>query len=177
MRYLVFSDLHGSSFYAEKIKEKIEKYNPDKIVLLGDIYYHGPRNGLPYEYAPMKVSEILNSYCDKIICVKGNCDAEVDEMISKFAFNENAEIIINGKKVRFTHGHKENIDAYPKGIDVLIYGHFHTGFIRRCEEGVCVNSGSISLPKGGTPNSFLLIDDCVISLLDEFDTVLDKIEI
>ena len=177
MRYLVFSDLHGSSHYAQKLKEKMEKYNPDKLVLLGDIYYHGPRNGLPYEYSPMKVSEILNAYSDKIICVKGNCDAEVDEMISTFTFEPSADICLAGKNVRFTHGHKQNIDNYPAGIDVLIYGHFHTGFIKKCDGGVCINAGSISLPKNNTPNSFLLIEDNVISLLDEEDNVIDKIEL
>lgn len=177
MRYLVFSDLHGSSYYAQKIKEFMGKYSPDKLVLLGDLYYHGPRNSLPYEYSPMSASEVLNEFCDKIICIKGNCDAEVDEMLSKFSFSEHVDVLINNKKIRFTHGHKENIDAFPSDIDVLIYGHFHTGFIKKLNDKIYINSGSITLPKNGTSHSFLLIEDNVVTLLDEFENVIDKIEL
>ena len=177
MKYLVFSDLHGSSFYAEKIKELMGKFNADKLILLGDLYYHGPRNSLPYEYAPMKVSEILNEFSDKIICIKGNCDAEVDEMISKFTFNKSVDMLINNKKVRFTHGHKENIDNPPSDVDVLIYGHFHTGFIKSEQGKVFINAGSITLPKNATPHSFLLIEDNSVTLIDEFLNEIDKIEL
>ena len=87
MKAVVISDIHGSGYYAEKIKEINERENPDKIILLGDLYYHGPRNELSQEYKPMKVAEILNSLKDKLLVVRGNCDAEVDEMISDFKFN------------------------------------------------------------------------------------------
>ena len=88
MKVLVISDIHGSGYYAEKIKEINEKEKPEKIILLGDLYYHGPRNNLSQEYNPMKVAEILNSLKDKLLVVKGNCDAEVDEMISEFEFKD-----------------------------------------------------------------------------------------
>lgn len=88
MKAVVISDIHGSGYYAEKIKEINERENPDKIILLGDLYYHGPRNELSQEYKPMKVAEILNSLKDKLLVVRGNCDAEVDEMISDFKFND-----------------------------------------------------------------------------------------
>ena len=175
MKYLIASDVHGSKESAKKIIEISNNEKVDKIILLGDLYYHGPRNSLPYEYAPMKVSEILNEFSDKIICIKGNCDAEVDEMISKFTFNNSVDMLINNKKVRFTHGHKENIDNPPSDVDVLIYGHFHTGFIK-CEQGkVFINAGSITLPKNATPHSFLLIEDNVVTLIDEFLNEIDKI--
>ena len=105
MKYLVISDIHGSSFYANKIQEIYNKENPDKIILLGDLYYHGPRNSLTEEYNPMEVAKILNQYKDKILCTKGNCDAEVDEMISEFKLEEHIELKINGEDFFFSHGH------------------------------------------------------------------------
>ena len=98
MKYIIASDIHGSSYFAKKLKAIIDKENPDKIILLGDIYYHGPRNSLPKKYNPMRVCEILNSYADKIICVKGNCDAEVDQMISNFNIQDSYEFDLNGNK-------------------------------------------------------------------------------
>jgi len=166
MKYLVVSDIHGSSFYANKIKEIFSKENPDKLILLGDLYYHGPRNPLTRDYNPMEVSNIFNSLKDKILCVKGNCDAEVDQMISEFEIQDNVELTINNKKIFFTHGHKHNIDNIPEGIDVLVYGHFHTGFIKEKDCVIVVNAGSISLPKENTANSYLVIDDNEIKLFD-----------
>lgn len=174
MKYLVISDIHGSNYYAKKIEEIYNKENPDKIILLGDLYYHGPRNPLTEEYNPMEVSNLLNSLKDKILCTRGNCDADVDEMISEFEFNDNIEIDINRKKFFFTHGHKFNIDNIPNNIDVLVYGHFHTGFIKEKDGVICVNSGSISLPKDGTKNSYLIINDNEIILKDVGANVIDK---
>ena len=174
MKYLVVSDIHGSSYYANKISEIYNDEKPDKIILLGDLYYHGPRNPLTKEYNPMEVSKIFNSLKDKILCIKGNCDAEVDEMISKFEFHESISIDINGLKYFFTHGHKYNIDNIPEGINVLVYGHFHTGFIKEKDGVVCINSGSISLPKENTKNSYLIINDNEIILKDADGEMIDK---
>ena len=110
MKLLIFSDIHGSSYYANKLKEIVSIENPDKIVLLGDLYYHGPRNNLSQEYAPMEVAKVLNELKDKLMVVRGNCDAEVDEMISEFKFEDHIFDTINGKRVYFTHGHKYNIE-------------------------------------------------------------------
>ena len=99
MKLLIISDIHGSSYYAEKIKEIEAKENPDQIILLGDLYYHGPRNELTQEYNPMKVAGVLNDLKDKIRAVRGNCDAEVDEMISDFKLEPYIEMQVNGKKV------------------------------------------------------------------------------
>ena len=109
MKAVVISDIHGSGYYAEKIKEINERENPDKIILLGDLYYHGPRNELSQEYKPMKVAEILNSLKDKLLVVRGNCDAEVDEMISDFKFHDKIELTIGGARFFFTHGHIYNM--------------------------------------------------------------------
>ena len=167
MKVLVFSDIHGSSYYANKIKEIVEKENPEKIILLGDIYYHGPRNDLSQEYAPMKVAEVLNGLKEKLLVVKGNCDAEVDEMISEFKFEDHLLLNINGKNIYFTHGHKYNIEVIPyEDFEILIYGHIHQGFIQEKEGYIFANPGSISLPKCGTAHSYLVLDDGLITLKD-----------
>lgn len=177
MKYLVVSDIHGSEYYANKIKEIDEKEEADKIILLGDIYYHGPRNPLTRVYNPGEVANILNSLKEKILCVKGNCDAEVDEMISEFKFKDKIELTINGKRVLFTHGHKYNIDNIPQNVDILIYGHFHTGFIQEKNGIICINSGSISLPKNNTKNSYLIIDDNKIMLKDLEENLIAEVKI
>ena len=176
MRYLVVSDIHGSAYYANKIKEIFNRENPDKLILLGDLYYHGPRNPLTRDYNPMEVSRIFNSLKDNILCVRGNCDAEVDQMISEFEIQDNLELSIDDKNFFFTHGHKYNIDNIPDGIDVLIYGHFHTGFIKEKNNVIVVNAGSISLPKEKTANSYLIIDDKEIVLYDVDGNMIDKVE-
>ena len=176
MKILVASDLHGSGYYAKKLKKIIETENPDKIILLGDLYYHGPRNQLSLEYAPMEVSKILNSFKEKIITVRGNCDAEVDQMISEFKFEENITLEINNKKFFFTHGHKYNIDILPdEDFDVMVYGHLHTGFIKEEYGKIFVNSGSISLPKNNTKNSYLIIDENRIYLKDIDENIIEEI--
>ena len=160
MKVLVVSDIHGSAYYAEQIPNIFEKEKADKIILLGDLYYHGPRNPLTKEYAPMRVAEILNALKQYIEAVKGNCDAEVDEMISEFKFNDNLLLDINGKKVFCTHGQNYNIDNLPdEKIDIMLYGHFHTGFIKEKDGVIFANPGSLSLPKDNTENSYLIIDE------------------
>ena len=176
MKILVISDIHGSTYYANKINEIYAKEEPDKIILLGDLYYHGPRNPLTKEYNPMEVSKVLNSFKDKLQCVKGNCDAEVDEMISEFEFQDSIKLELSGKKFFFTHGHKYNINNIPENVDVLIYGHLHTGFIKKQEQVICVNSGSISLPKNNTPNSYLIITDNEIILKDVDENIVDSVK-
>ena len=177
MKYLVVSDIHGSGFYARKLEEIIDKENPNKIILLGDLYYHGPRNPLTQEYAPKEVAALLNSQKDKTLAVRGNCDAEVDQMISEFKIEENITLDINGKKFFLTRGHKYNIDIWPEEeFDVMVYGHFHTGFIKEKEGKIFVNSGSISLPKNNTKNSYLIIDNNSILLKDVNGNIIEKRE-
>ena len=176
MKYLVVSDIHGSLFYASKIIDIMKKERVNKVILLGDLYYHGPRNNLPEQYNPMEVCKLLNSIKDKLYCIKGNCDAEVDEMISEFDFNEYIKIKIKDKTFMFTHGHKYNIDNKVDNIDVLVYGHFHTGFIKVEEDVIYVNSGSLSLPKNNTKNSYLIIDKKGIYLKDLEMNIIDEIK-
>lgn len=176
MKYIVLSDIHGSLFYMQKIMNIIKKEEVEKVILLGDLYYHGPRNSLPEQYNPMEVCNLLNSIKDKIYCVKGNCDAEVDEMISEFKFDNHLKIIKNNKTLMFTHGHKYNIDNPIENVDVLIYGHYHTGFIKKENDIIYVNAGSVSLPKNDTKNSYLIIDDNKIYLKDLNMEIIDEIE-
>lgn len=178
MKLVIISDIHGSGYYAKRIKEIVETENPDKIVLLGDLYYHGPRNDLSQEYAPMKVAEVLNSLKEKLLVVKGNCDAEVDEMISEFKFEDHILMEVNDKKVYFTHGHKYNIEVIPYDeFDILIYGHIHQGFIEEKEGFLFANPGSISLPKGGTEHSYLVFDENKLILKNVDGKVIKEYEI
>ena len=162
MKLLIVSDIHGSGYYANKLLEIVEKENPDKIVLLGDLYYHGPRNPLTEKYGPMEVANILNSLKDKILAIKGNCDAEVDEMISEFPLQENIQMKANGYNLFFTHGHKYNMDNLPPigiDIDIMFYGHFHVNFIEEKDGIIFVNPGSISLPKQNTEHGYAIFED------------------
>lgn len=176
MKYLVVSDIHGSSFYTRKIEEIFNRENPDRIILLGDLYYHGPRNELTQEYNPMEVSEILNLHKDIILCTRGNCDAEVDEMISEFKFEDHIQLEINGVEFFFSHGHKYNIDNIPPVGKVVVYGHFHTGFIKEENNIIFANPGSISLPKGGTSHSYMIIDDENLILKDIDGNIIEEMK-
>lgn len=176
MKYLIASDIHGSAYYTEKLIERFKVENADKLILLGDIYNHGPRNPLPEGFNEMKVAEILNAVKDRLIVVKGNCDSQVDTLISEFDFLESFALETAGKTVFFTHGHIYNKDNPPKTVfDAVIYGHFHTGFIIKQGETAFINAGSVSLPKNGTKNSYLILAGGEIALKDIGGNVLDKI--
>lgn len=180
MKLLIISDIHGSSYYANKILEIVNKENPDKIVLLGDLYYHGPRNQLTEKYSPMEVAKILNSLKDKLLVVRGNCDAEVDETISDFEFKENIQMNVNGYNLFFTHGHQYNMDRLPPlgiDIDIMFYGHFHINFIEERDGIIFVNPGSISLPKQGTEHGYAIFDENKITLKNIEGKILEEREL
>ena len=178
MKILIASDLHGSAYYAEKLLERYHAENADKLVLLGDIYNHGPRNQLPKEYNPMKVAELLNGVKEKLLVIKGNCDSEVDNMISEFSFVQDLAIISGEKTVFLTHGHVFNKDNMPKtNFDAIIYGHFHTGFVDRIDKAVVANTGSLSLPKNNTKHSYVILENDMIFLKDIDGNEIDKIKI
>lgn len=175
MKILIASDLHGSAYYAEKIVELFKKEEANKLVLLGDIYNHGPRNPLPKDYAPIRVAEILNSIKENLIVIKGNCDSQVDTMISEFSFIEDAVIISGEKTVFLTHGHVYNKDHMPSTrFDVVVYGHFHTGFIEEKDGVIIANAGSLSLPKNQTPNSYLILENGGLILKDMDGKVIES---
>ena len=178
MKILVFSDIHGSAFYTQKMLEILKNENADKLVLLGDIYNHGPRNNLPKDYNPLEVSNLLNSIKDKLIVVKGNCDSQVDTMISEFDFIENCIITSGEKLVFFTHGHIYNKDNLPKiKVDCICYGHFHTGFIEEQNGVIIANAGSISLPKNNMAHSYLVLCDGCLILKDENGEIIKQISL
>ncbi len=178
MKFLIASDVHGSSYFAQAILNRATAENADKIILLGDIYNHGPRNPFPKDYAPMQVAEIFNSVKDKLIVIKGNCDSQVDTLISEFDFIESGVVVSAGKTVFLTHGHVYNKDMPPKTqFDAVIYGHFHTGFIEKSGDVVFVNCGSVALPKNGTPNSYVILEQDKISLKTIDGNVIDEIDL
>ena len=165
MKILVASDLHGSWAWTKKLLNKFKEEKADKLLLLGDLYYHGPRNPLPDEYDPKKVCELLNGLKDKLVVVKGNCDAEVDEMISNFEFMQTYSFEIFGKKVFASHGHKYNPDNLPEEeFDIMLYGHFHVPTITEKDKKLFVNVGSVSLPKNDSEHSYVILDDLGIIL-------------
>ena len=161
MKLMIASDIHGSEFWCRKLLEAFENEKADRILLLGDILYHGPRNDLPLGYAPKKVIELLNAIKDKIFCVRGNCDTEVDQMVLEFPImSQNAVIFADGVKIYATHGHKFNKDNLPPlcAGDVLVYGHTHVALDEVVDGVRCLNPGSVSIPKQNTGNGYILFD-------------------
>jgi putative phosphoesterase len=157
MRVVFLSDIHGVASKLEAALAKADAIGFDKIVLLGDLLYHGPRNGVPDLYDPVKVSEMLNARASDIIAVRGNCDAEVDQMMVKFPIMDDYKVIdVGNKKLFLTHGHLWNeFKVPPIGMaDVLVHGHTHIPEYKNLECGLVVfNPGSVSLPKGDSDYS------------------------
>ncbi len=167
MKIAVVSDIHGSLTAARAFFEKAEALGAEKILLLGDLYYHGVRNPLPEGYDPRGVAELLNQNAERIIAVRGNCDSDVDLTVSNFSMPAEVFLFIGGKTIHASHGDRFDINHLPKGkADVVLYGHYHTGFIKEKGDVVVANPGSPSLPKDGTAKSFILLDEGAIRLYD-----------
>lgn len=165
MKYMIASDLHGSAFYARRLAEIFAAEKADMLVLLGDIYNHGPRNPLPEEYAPLKVAEVLNGLADRLLVVKGNCDSDVDTLISDFEFVSEAVLSDGGKRVFLQHGDRFSIEHLPKNCGSgFFYGHYHTSFIKRMGDVLVANPGSVSLPKQDTARGYLLLEKGIVTL-------------
>ena len=158
MRILFLSDIHGVPSTLERALASADALGYDRIALLGDLLYHGPRNGVPSFYDPEKVAKILNGLKDKIVAVRGNCDAEVDQLLFDFPMMADYALMDAGSETFFlTHGHLWNEHRLPPvGIGtVLAHGHTHVPELKRLECGLSIfNPGSISLPKGGSSCSF-----------------------
>lgn len=161
MKWIIASDLHGSAYYCSKLIEKFRSEKADKILLLGDLLYHGPRNDLPRDYNPKEVISMLNSISDKLVCVRGNCDAEVDQMVLDFPILADYAVIDSGGTAIYaTHGHIYN-DSNPlkfAGKGILLCGHFHIPEIKEMDGFTYLNDGSLSLPKGGSFHCFMTFD-------------------
>ena len=162
MKWMIASDLHGSYYYAQQLQQAFEREQADRLLFLGDLLYHGPRNDLPRDYAPKQVIPLLNRLAPKLLCVRGNCDAEVDQMMFEFPMMSDYAILEAGTETFFlTHGHLWNEHKLPPvGIGtVLAHGHTHIPELKRLECGTTIfNPGSVSLPKGGTQRSFGYFD-------------------
>ena len=179
MKIMVASDIHGSLYYAKKIIDCFLEEKAEKLVLLGDIYYHGPRNPLPKDYNPMEVAKLLNSHKKDLRVLQGNCDAEVDKMISEFEFASLVLMEIDGKKFYFTHGHHYNKDHLPKDIyyDVLCYGHFHVNMMEKVGDKTILNPGSVSLPKEDSVRGYIIIENGVAIQNDIDGNIINQINL
>ena len=161
MKWLIASDIHGSAHYCEKLLDAFRAEKADRLLLLGDILYHGPRNNLPAEYDPKSVISMLNSVKDSILCVRGNCDCEVDQMVLDFPIMAEYAIICVGNRMIFaTHGHNFNCDKLPplhKG-DILLHGHTHIPMCKDMGEYIYLNPGSVSIPKENSGHGYMTLD-------------------
>ena len=153
MKFVIASDIHGSAYWCGKLMEVIESEQPDRIILLGDLLYHGPRNDLPKDYAPKQVIPMLSEHKEKIIAVRGNCEAEVDQMVLPFpCLADFSQLYADGKLLYLTHGHHHNPDNLPPLPEGSLFfsGHTHVK-IDEVRNGIrCLNPGSVSIPKDGS---------------------------
>ena len=167
MKLLIASDIHGSGKWTEKLVMAYRKSGAKRLVLLGDILYHGPRNDLTEGHDPQTVIKLLNTLKDEIVCVRGNCDAEVDQMVLDFPIMaEYAYFCIDGFSMFLTHGHKINKEsaALKKG-ELLIHGHTHIPCIEKFGEGnLYINPGSTTYPKENNPPSYMIYENGVFSI-------------
>lgn len=184
MRYFVASDIHGSYYWADKMMDRFEASGAKRMICLGDILYHGPRNDLPRDYEPKKVIELMNLIKDRVWAVRGNCEAEVDQMVLEFpVLADYAILALNNHTIFATHGHLYNEETLPPIMsgDILLHGHTHLPVCEKLPLGeddhnnenadsngyyYHLNPGSVAIPKGGNPNSYAILDGDIFSILD-----------
>lgn len=162
MKLLIASDIHGSALYCKMLLNAFAREGADRLLLLGDILYHGPRNDLPDGYNPKEVIAMLNEVSGSILCVRGNCEAEVDQMVLNFPVMADYCIIQSGERFIYaTHGHVYNAANLPplKEGDILLHGHTHIPECRSVNGITVMNPGSVSLPKAGSSRSYMLCED------------------
>ena len=168
MKILFASDLHGSASAAQKVLERLEAERADRFFLLGDLLYHGPRNDLPDRYEPKEVIRLLNESPIAPLCVRGNCDAEVDQMVLAFPIMADYALLpLEGGHCAFvTHGHLFNTECPPphRPGDVLIHGHTHVHCAIGQGDYTYINPGSAALPKEGQPKSYMIYEDGLFSI-------------
>ena len=162
MKWMIASDLHGSAYYCRKMLEAFEREGADRLFLLGDLLYHGPRNDLPREYAPKEVIPLLNEKKEKLLCVRGNCDAEVDQMVLEFPVLADYAVLPVGRRLIYaTHGHIYHVKNLPPLApgDVLLHGHTHVPAWTEFGQGnLYLNPGSVSIPKENSPHSYMTLE-------------------
>ena len=166
MKYMIASDLHGSAEYTAELLAAWDREGADRLLLLGDLLYHGPRNDLPADYDTKRVMAMLNGLKNKITAVRGNCDAEVDQMVLDFPLlADSARIEYEGRTLFLTHGHVfDPIEKLPplENGDVMLFGHTHVPASFRNDAGVWfLNPGSVCIPKNGSPHSYMTLENSV----------------
>lgn len=200
MKLLIASDIHGSAYYCRKLLKAYEAEQAERMILLGDILYHGPRNDLPKEYAPKEVIAMLNAHKHEIYAVRGNCEAEVDQMVLEFPvladymilLTEGAETndeagdpagMIRTAGVQHaiyaTHGHvyhEKHLPPMKKG-DVLLHGHTHVLRAERVGDILILNPGSVSIPKEGNPPTYAVLEHGIFTIKDFEGTKVKEIKI
>ncbi len=163
MKIMVASDIHGSAYYGEKMMEAFAKEGADKLLLLGDLLYHGPRNDFPREYAPREVIVMLNTIKNRILAVRGNCDSEVDQMVLEFPIMADYCLLQLGRHtIVATHGHVYNATTPPplQKRDLLLHGHTHVPTWHSFgDNNLCLNPGTISLPKHNSVNGYMIMEE------------------
>lgn len=156
MKYIIASDIHGSAYYCRLLLQQVQKEAPQKLILLGDLLYHGARNPLPREYNTLETANLLNSQKENLLCVKGNCDSEVDSLVLEFPIGAEYCILpIGSRTAILTHGHR--LPACLKKGDILFNGHFHVPAFEERENYTYINCGSVSIPKENSPHSYLVL--------------------
>ncbi len=169
MKWCIASDIHGSAFYCQKMLAAFDAEQADRLLLLGDVLYHGPRNDLPKEYAPKTVLALLNERKDRILCVRGNCDTEVDQMVLDFPILADYAVLCAGQRLIYvTHGHRFNTKNLPplQPGDVLLHGHTHIPACEETEGILYCNPGSVSIPKADSAHSYMTLENGLLCWKD-----------
>ena len=177
MKLMFASDIHGSAYYCRKMLEAYQAEEAGRLILLGDILYHGPRNDLPKEYAPKEVIAMLNPMKNDICAVRGNCEAEVDQMVLDFP--DYALILYGERNLYATHGHIYNENNLPplKNGDILIHGHTHVLKAEKREDYTLLNPGSVSIPKEGNPPSYAILEDGLFTIKGFDGTIIKELQL
>lgn len=169
MKLMFASDIHGSYYYGKRVIDIYKEEKAERLILLGDILYHGPRNELPKGHDPKSLTVLLNEYKNEILCVRGNCDAEVDQMVLEFPITADYLTLFEGGRTFYiTHGHlfDEQKPMPHKAGDVFIYGHIHIPVARKTDDFYAFNPGSVSLPKENSKNSYMIYENGTFTIKD-----------
>lgn len=176
MKLMIASDLHGSVACTERLLKRMDEENPKKLVLLGDLLYHGPRNVLPMRYDTARVAELLNARRSSLFCVRGNCDTEVDQAVLQFPIlSDSGLLFVDGLTLFATHGHLYAPPFSPG--DILLHGHTHVPEHTSFGDNLVLNPGSTTLPRGGSKNSYMTYEDGLFLWKTLDGDVFDRLEL
>ena len=162
MKWLIASDLHGSAYYCRALLSAFDREGADRMLLLGDLLYHGPRNDLPREYDTRAVTALLNGRQGDILAVRGNCDADIDQTVLRFPIWADYALLSEGDRLIFaTHGHLFHLDKLPPlhAGDILLHGHTHVPALETRDGITYLNPGSLSIPKEDSPHSYMTLEN------------------